>query len=242
MYELLIVDDETSSRDVIASCFPWEEEGFHVCALQDNGKSAFSYIKANPVHVVLTDITMPTMDGIQLARKIHEYPNDIIVIFLSAHDDFQFAKEGMKYGVRYFLVKPASFSELKEVFETVRQELDKKYAIEESFNDDNEDPLIQSLVQYCKENYSEGTLSDFAASQCLTPSYISQLIRQKSGQSFSYYLTKARMEQAKILLSDPNQKVYRVSELVGYINPNNFARAFKTYYGYTPTEFKEHEK
>ncbi|MCR5716196.1 MAG: response regulator [Lachnospiraceae bacterium] len=242
MYELLIVDDETSSRDVIASCFPWEEEGFHVCGLCDTGAHGLTYVKEHPVHVVLTDITMPEMDGITLAKELHEYSDDIVVIFLSAHDDFTFAKDGMKYGVRYYLVKPATFAELKEVFETVRAELDKKYHVESDLADDTEDDLIQALRQYCNTHYSDGTLSDFAGEQFLTPSYVSQLIRQKSDRNFSDFLTQARMEQARILLSDPAQKIYRISELVGYINPNNFARAFKTYFGMTPSEYKEHEK
>ncbi len=245
MYELIIVDDEVSSRDVIATCFPWEEVGFHVASLHDNGQSALSYVKNNPVHVILTDITMPKTNGIELAKAIHEMSSDIVVIFLSAHNDFSFAQEGMKYGVRYYLLKPTAFAELKEVFETVRSELDKKYNVDNSGLDleiESQDALIQALIQYCNVNYSDGALSDFAAEQNLTPSYLSQLIRQKSGRNFSDFLTQARMEQAKLLLSDPNQKIYHISEKVGYINPNNFARAFKTYFGITPSEYKEHEK
>ncbi len=245
MYELIIVDDEISSRDVIASCFPWEEVGFHVASLHDNGPSALAYVKNNPVHVILTDISMPGMSGIELAKAIHEMSSDLVVIFLSAYNDFSYAQEGMKYGVRYYLLKPAAFGELKEVFETVRSELDKKFGVVSSPFDQesgSEDALIQALIQYCSVNYAAGTLSGFAQEQSLTPSYLSQLIRQRSGRNFSDFLTQARMEQAKLLLADPSSKIYCVSEKVGYINPNNFARAFKTYFGMTPSEYKEHEK
>ncbi len=240
MYELLIVDDEMNSRDILASCFPWEEEDFHVCHVCCDGREAFDYICHNTVHVVLTDIAMPNMDGIELAQQLHESKPSVVVIFLSAYNNFQYAQSGMKYGVRYYLLKPTGFSELREVFGVVHQELDSRFRISKQ-PQTVDDSMLNALTSYCKHHFKDGSLSEFAAGQFLTSPYVSQLIRQKSGRNFSDFLTQARMEEAAILLADPDAKIYQISEAVGYINPNNFARAFKTYYGQTPSEFKEQQ-
>lgn len=89
MYELLIVDDEASSRDILASCFPWDEQGFHVCGQKDSGQEALDYLKDHSVHVILTDISMPGMDGIELAKSVSELEGARpMVVFLSAYDNF----------------------------------------------------------------------------------------------------------------------------------------------------------
>lgn len=76
----------------------------------------------------------------------------------------------------------------------------------------------------------------------LNPSYLSQLIKQKTSKTFSDLLNESRMNQAALLLKDPDAKVYNISTQIGYVNPNNFARAFKAYWGVTPTEYRNHEK
>ena len=72
LYELLLVDDEVSSRNGLATYYPWEEQGFHVCGQVSDGEEALKFLETQTVHVVLTDISMPGMDGIQLAKEIHK--------------------------------------------------------------------------------------------------------------------------------------------------------------------------
>lgn len=244
MYELLIVDDEASSRDILASCFPWEEQGFHVCGQMDSGLDALNYLKSNVVHVLLTDISMPGMDGIGLAEAVFKFPGTKpIIVFLSAYDNFKYAQDAIRYGVRYYVLKPTNFSELKEVFSTIRQELDTRYHMEDEGNQtESSDEIIRKVLAYCRQNYREGSLAALADSLYLNPSYLSQLIKQKTSQTFSDLLNEARMKQAALLLKDPDTKIYNISNRVGYVNPNNFARAFKAYWGQTPTEYRNHEK
>lgn len=244
MYEILIVDDEVSSRDILASCFPWSEYGFHVCGLKDNGEEALEFLGDHTVHVILSDISMPSMDGIGLAEKVSELldPKPILV-FLSAYDNFQYAQSAIRYGVRYYLLKPANFSELKEMAQTVRRELDSRYGLDsDPVSDYTCDEIIQKVLDYCKKNYQEGTLSALSETLYLNPSYLSQLIKLKTSRTFSDLLTESRMKQAALLLKDPNAKIYNISTAIGYVNPNNFARAFKAYWGVTPTEYRTHEK
>lgn len=244
MYELLIVDDEASSRDILASCFPWDEQGFHVCGQKDSGQEALDYLKDHSVHVILTDISMPGMDGIELAKSISELEGvRPMVVFLSAYDNFKYAQNAIRFGVRYYVLKPTNFSELKEIFGTIRHELDAKYNVSsDDAQDYSTDEIIQKVLSYLSQNYREGSLSSLAESLYLNPSYLSQLIKQKTSKTFSDLLGEARMKQAALFLKDPDTKIYNISNMIGYVNPNNFARAFKAYWGVTPTEYRSHEK
>ncbi|NMA67608.1 MAG: response regulator, partial [Clostridiaceae bacterium] len=72
MYKLIIVDDEKSIRNGLCNYFPWEQTGFETPVQFDNGKSALNFLMKNKVHVALTDIRMPVMDGIEFAKQISE--------------------------------------------------------------------------------------------------------------------------------------------------------------------------
>lgn len=244
MYELLIVDDEANSRDILASCFPWHEQGFHVCGQKGNGREALDFLNNHTVHVILTDISMPDMDGIELAKIISEASGSRpMIVFLSAYDNFSYAQKGMRYGVRYYVLKPTNFSELKEIFSNIKKELDIKYqAAPDPDTASSPDEIIQKVSAYCSRNYRDGSLSALAESLYLNPSYLSLLIKQKTSKTFSDLLTEARMKQAALLLKDPDAKIYNISTMIGYVNPNNFTRAFKSYWGITPSEYRSHEK
>lgn len=249
MYELLVVDDEVNSRNTLCTCFPWEDIGFHVCGQADNGKEALAFMKQHAVHVVFTDVSMPVMSGIELAQTISNMKGvKPTVVFLSAHDDFKYAQEALRYNVRYYILKPSNFNELRSSFEIIRTELDNKYNVRASADfSASGDDTMKKVLEYCESNYREGTLAEIADQLYLNTSYLSSLIKQKTSLNFSDHIQNARMKQAALLLRDPNVKIYNISDMVGYLNPNNFARAFKLYYGMSPSEYRmcklsEHEE
>ena len=84
LLHLVIVDDEAFMRENLASIFPWQELGYQVDALCSNGQEAMEYLKAFPVDVVLTDIQMPVMDGLSLARICMERKSSAVIVLLSA--------------------------------------------------------------------------------------------------------------------------------------------------------------
>ncbi len=124
MYRLLIADDEEEIRNGLADCFPWGEVGFRVTARAENGKRALEIIEHEEVDAVLTDIRMPLMSGIDLARHIFERHLDLPVVFLSAYKDFAYAQKAIQYGVRRYVLKPTDYSELASVFSALKRELD----------------------------------------------------------------------------------------------------------------------
>lgn len=240
MYEILLVDDEANSRNILASCFPWEDLGFHICGQADNGLAALDFIKSHVVHVVFTDIQMPEMDGVSLAREIYQMPAPKpLVVFLSAYNDFSYAQKAIMYNVRYYALKPSSFSELTEVFTRIRDELEQSLQPESALPSPlSSDETIQKVMDYCQNNYKDGSLEDLSSQLFLNPSYLSTLIRQKTGHTFSEYLLDVRMQQAAKFLQNPEIKIYGVSEMVGYTNQNNFSRVFHNYFHMSPSEYR----
>ena len=106
MYSVLMVDDEEEVLAVIRKKLDWEELGFTVVGTAANGVEALDFVTKNTPDVVLTDIRMPYMDGLELSRRIHELYPDICIIIFSGFDDFELAKKAIALGVKDYLLKP----------------------------------------------------------------------------------------------------------------------------------------
>lgn len=120
MYKLLIVDDEEWIRSGIATTISWERYEIQVIGCAVDGKEAVSMIQVTKPDIVITDIVMPQMDGVQLAGWVQENQPDIKVIILSGYDEFSYAREAMRRGACDYLLKPVEESALVD---TVRKAL-----------------------------------------------------------------------------------------------------------------------
>lgn len=240
MYRLIIVDDEFEIRNGLSRYFPWESVGFETAAVFENARGALDYIRRNPVDVVLTDIEMPGMSGIELARVIHEQRLPVKVIFLSAYKKFEYARDAISYKVVHYITKPTVHSEIFEVFGSVRKELDAERGAptQSAPSEGYYENLVQQVQQAIAKDLKNATLISVAEQVGRSPSSVSRLFLEATGMTFTDYLTARRMEKANQLLNCIEYKIYEVSELVGYSNPKNFARAYKKHFGYTPRDFR----
>lgn len=132
MYKVLLVDDEVLIREAIRENIHWEEMGFELIGSCENGKEAMEVIEKTPPDLVLTDIYMPYVDGIELARYIHENCPDTRTVIISGYDEFEYAKQAVRYQVMEYIVKPVTPSELTEVLEKARASLDELHARNET--------------------------------------------------------------------------------------------------------------
>lgn len=249
MYKLLVVDDEGESRNLLCSYFPWGDLGFEIVDQLENGKLALEYILSNPVDVILCDIKMPFLDGIGLAKEIYDRNIKTKIIFLSAYKDFEYARNALTYGVSHYIVKPSKYNEIFEVFSSLKKTLDNECSSNKDVISDmpvndfkdlsNYDSKIISFVKnYVTEHYKNAKLEDIAESVHMNPNYLSQFFKQKTGECFSNYLIRIKMNHAAKLLDDIRYKTYEVSEMVGYSNTKNFTRTFKNFYGKSPKEYR----
>lgn len=221
MYKLIIIDDEEKIASGMAQLFPWQNIGFEVVQVFTGARKALQYIAENPVDVVLTDIEMPDMNGLELSQRLMEYPN-IQKIFFSSYSNYEYFRAALQNGVADYLMKPVAYSAVQET-------APKAYY----------DQIVYDVQQYLKDNYRTATLEEAAAKVSLSPAYLSRVFKEKSGTSFSELLLKTRMEKACEMLADIHYKSYDIAYYVGYDNPKNFSRAFKAYYGQSPSEYRK---
>ncbi len=241
-YHLLIVDDEEQSRTTLSNCFPWKQVGFERISQASNGKLALDFIKRNEVHVLLCDIKMPIMNGIELAKELHNWKNPPIIVFFSGYRDFEYARQAMQYGVRFYMLKPIKYEDVIETFSFIKLELDKRFQTIDVKDEDIQDTFVANVRNYVKNNLETANLFDLSTLLFMNSSYVSQLYKQKTGQNFSEYLMEKRMEKAAKLLTSSQEKIYSISKQVGYTNAKNFSRTFMTYYGKTPSEYREQHR
>ena len=246
MYQLLIVDDEVAIRNGICNYFPWHDLGFQVAGQCENGRQALEYCLSHSVDVILCDIKMPIMDGLELAQELHQRKLGINMVLLSGYREFEFARQALKYNIKHYILKPTKYEELAEVFVKIKDELDQERSPQPgSGEEDNHvksagyyDKLIATVKSYITQNYPTATLEKASELVHINPNYLCKLFKNLTGENFSDFLLKIKMKEAAALLRDISYKTYQISELVGYSNPKNFTRTFKKYYGVTPREFR----
>lgn len=228
-YNLAIVDDEYSIRTNIKQLFPWEELGFNVIGTFPNGLKAFSFIITHEVDVVLTDIRMPIMDGLELTEKLKALGFIMPVVLLSAYDDFAYARKAIEVGAMDYLIKPVSYNEIIKCFENVKFKLqNREYSLCKS---DFEKQMHKKLNCF--------SIEQIASELHCTSLQLKKFIQNEYGKSISELINEIRMKKAKTMLSIPGLHISEISESLGYANPNNFSRAFFLFYGEKPTEWRK---
>lgn len=128
LYHIMVVDDEAEVRQGIAKKIDWNALGFAIVADAENGRDALEKAENLELDVVLTDIKMPFMDGLQLgAELVRRKPNVKLIVF-SGFDEFEFAKEAIKLNVVEYVLKPVNSEELSNILHRVKETLDKEIA------------------------------------------------------------------------------------------------------------------
>ena len=126
MYRVIVVEDEVLVREAICENINWNGLGYELAGNCENGKSAIEFLEETEVDVVLTDICMPYMDGMQLSEYIHQNTPDVRVIIFSGFDEFEYAKKAIQYHVEDYLLKPVTAFELSEVLTKLKEKMDEE--------------------------------------------------------------------------------------------------------------------
>ncbi|MDQ8737913.1 response regulator [Paenibacillus sp. LHD-38] len=128
MYRVLLVDDEKIARTGLRFTFEWEKHGFTLVGEASNGEKAMKWIKEQEIDILITDIAMPVMDGLELTRRTRELCPWVKVLLLSCHNDFEYVREGIRLGASDYILKPMlNASSLEEVLKKMSQELQEEH-------------------------------------------------------------------------------------------------------------------
>ncbi len=124
MYKVIFVDDEILIREAVSENTPWSETGFVLAGTAENGREAIKLLERERPDLLLTDIRMPIMDGLELSAYVQEHFPDMKVMIISGHDEFEYAKRALKYGVSEYILKPITADELRVELLKIKEKLD----------------------------------------------------------------------------------------------------------------------
>ncbi|MGH4050124.1 MAG: response regulator transcription factor [Clostridium sp.] len=249
-YSALIVDDEDIIANGIKKCVNWNKFKINKVNTCNNGKQAFEFINDNDVDILITDIRMPGIDGINLIKNIRATGYDNIeILLLTAYKDFNYAKEAIKYNVIDYLVKPTTPDEIEKIIEKMMQKIKArsvKYSFTMDEKNDYEDinvhnkhkRLCDNIIKYLEENYDkEITLNIIASNFYLSSNYIGKIFKDVVNKSYKEILVDIRINRAKELIKTGEYKNLEVADMVGYKNYENFRQGFKKITGINPSEY-----
>ena len=126
MYKLLIVDDEEIEREGMARFIDWEQFGIEMAGTAWNGAEGLEKIHTLKPDIVITDIKMPVMNGIDLIREAKKQQLDVEFIVLSGYGEYEFTSQAMKEGIRHYLLKPCDEEQILKVLQVLEQEIEEK--------------------------------------------------------------------------------------------------------------------
>lgn len=246
MKQVLLVDDERIVLESISKTVDWHSMGVNLLGLCKNAFEALEAIKNLHPDIVITDIKMPVMDGLELIHKARELDAYVEFIILSGYGEFELAKKAMKEGVRHFLLKPCSEEEIREAVTGALKELSLrrggKEEDREALLDLESRDFTDIILDYVKKHYADESLNlKWIAKELvfLNEDYVSKCFLKRTGSKFTSYLNQTRVEEARRLLDSSTATCETVARVVGYgNNPKYFAKVFKKYTGYTPSEYK----
>ena len=264
MYRVLIADDEPIERTVVCKTIQKYFAGQLETVQAVNGREAVQLFEERRGEIALLDIEMPGMNGREAAEKIRQNNCDCSIIFLTAFDEFGYAKRAITVHALDYLLKPGSDEELVAVLEEAISLADKRAARQadghatgnmhtvhrenESCKADadseeqeivSERILSEKILVYIQENYMEDiSLQDVAAVMNYSDAYFCKIFKHCFDKSFIVYLSEFRVEKAKQLLADLVINIKDISSSVGYRDSNYFTKVFKRIVGMTPSEYR----
>ena len=243
MYRVMLIDDEESARKLMRALIDWESLNMEVCGEAASGIEAINVIDEIKPDIAFVDISMPFMNGIEfteLATK--RYPN-LIIIIMTAIDEFEYARKCVSLPVFEYMLKPIVRAEVNAVLINVKARLDEKSVQHENVSDTEngieiEDSTIDQIKKYIEANYTDSKINLTSVAQTFgfSSSYLSRKFKQETGKNFVEYLTECRMNAAK-KLAQANMKMFNASNEVGIPDPNYFGRCFKKYVGMSYSDY-----
>lgn len=249
MIKILVADDEGYEREILAEILDKRFGREAEVHMVENGRLAVDAAALWAADVVLMDIEMPGINGIDAAKQILAQRPGCKMIFVTAYSLFTYAHEAVKLGACDYILKPVDPDDVERAVRRAASQAEAQRQLEAASsaellesadNYDKTAVLMGKVKKYLQHNYMlyDISLDSVSAILKLNPSYFSSLFKRTFQVNFLDYLTELRMDAAKELLRDPLRSTAEVASMVGYESANYFTRAFKKKVGMTPTDYR----
>ncbi|MEA5014205.1 MAG: response regulator [Candidatus Limiplasma sp.] len=238
MYSVVVMDDNRATADMLAFAIDWNAVGCEVAGVAYDGIHGRLLIAQKKPDIIITDIRMPGMNGLEMIETARDLSPHSKVIYISSYDEFAYAKKALDLRAFDYLLKPFENDKLVRIVQRI---------IEEKETPTKPEPdtaagyslIVSRILRYIQENPSRQlSLQALSRHFDLTPSYISTLIKKETGRNYLDWVTQARMKLAKRLLLDPTYRIEEIASVVGYKNYVSFYNVFVRYMGLSPSDYR----
>lgn len=244
MYRVLLVEDDKTNLFLYRKMKEWEQMGFAIAKEARNGKEALVQMEQEDFDMILVDVMMPVMNGLEFLEVLQERQLQTPRIIASNYNEFEYVRQGMRLGAMDYLLKPISGDELRECLKRVKEKLEEQREVslvEEIFLECGADisaGFVQKVMGYFSEHV-DVNLQDIAEEFQLSKDYFGKLFKRQMNENFNQFVLKYKMEYAKKLLCTSDDKIYEISEKLGYKTTDYFSKIFKDYTGETPMQYRK---
>lgn len=257
MISFIIVDDEHLERILIKKSYAWEYEGFLLAGEAEDGESGLELFTRVRPELVITDINMPFMDGLEFARQVKQIAPDTEMVILTGYDEFTYAQKALNIGVDSYLLKPVTQKSLEFAAQKAHERILRHRKTEEAVREKilqqmisrqgNEDEvsaqhsrIVLNVLGHIDEHFSdpECSLKTIAQVLYVNDSYLSRTFKKEMKKGISEYILEKRLEKACDLLRESNLPNYEVAEQVGIRDPHYFGQCFKKQMKMTANQYR----
>lgn len=255
MYLITIADDEVIERTALQRKLHKYFGDTVTVREAGNGREVLALQEEQPADLMILDIEMPGISGLEAAEELRHRGDACPIIFLTAFDEFSYARKAISVHATDYLLKPCDDRELvsavEEAMRTVEERRQNAHAAGTNaasgtqtvaagddvtaHADSQQDKILALITQGYQRDLS---VADMANALGYSEAYFCKLFKQYFGQSFVSYLTEYRIREAMRLLSNDKIGVKEVGRSVGYADSNYFAKVFKRVMGQSPTEYR----
>lgn len=251
LYRILIAEDEEIAR--LALCRICERSGcpVEIIAQASTGRQVVESLEKVQPDIMLMDVVMPGMDGLEAARQAHERYPRVRIVIISAYENFEYAQQALRLGAVDYLLKPVRPEQLVTLLKKLCADLDAEKVEITSGQDNGEqvkleqEPkgphahILKRAQAFIAAYYTQSlTLEQVADHVSLAPTYFSRIFKQEMGCTFVEYLTQLRLAEAKRLLRTTGLSVTEISYAVGYQSPHYLSELFRTFEGVTASVYR----
>ena len=247
MLKVLVVEDVELIRKGIVLAVDWGALDCVVVGEAANGEEALEAVEKYDPSLIITDLKMPRMDGIEMLRCLRERGNNAYVIILTAYDSFAYAQSALRLGAVDFLLKPFHDGDLEQAVAALQKRLEsarekgKGPPAIPGLKKGDKSRYVLEAMDYIGEHYNDPGISVGSIAQHLgiSEGHLSHTFKKETDYTLLNYLTRFRIHKAMELLRSGRLKVYEVAEQAGYRDIAYFSATFKRLVGVSPSEYQD---
>lgn len=242
---VLLADDEITILQGLQCIYDWNKNGFEIVGTAMDGMTALNLALELKPDLILIDINMPLMSGLDVADRISKEMPETLIMIISGYSDAHYMRRAIQCKVFDYIFKPVRTDDLAatlakaqlQILSHMKQEEEsQKFSVKK---EEKKISAVQQMVKYINENLAEEiTLQTLAEMFHMNANYVSQYFKKETGMNLTTYISRLRIQRAEHLLRTTEKSITEIAEAVGFHDYRFFSRSFKQMTGFTPSQFR----